>query len=99
MRHHTSKHHLRHARHRSRMMRGGGWRGGRFGPPHKRWGRRAMVHEFLAENPDCAEKLARFGVRKMRQMGFENDEIRDFVEHRHHDDLLSDVDIDSILEA
>jgi hypothetical protein len=58
-----------------------------------------MVHEFLAENPDCAEKFARFAVSNMREMGFEDDEIRDLVEHRTHDDLLSDVDIDSILET
>lgn len=65
-----------------------------FGP-----GRRGMIEEFLADNPECASKLARYGVDQMRDMGFDENEVRSLVEHMNRDGLLSDADISAILET
>ena len=53
---------------------------------------------FLAENPECADKMARYGVAKMRDDGFSDDEIRahfaDLLECGH----LDGIDIDDLLQ-
>ena len=58
-----------------------------------------MMKGFLADNPDCAAKLARHWVAEMRGMGFEDGEIREFLEHTNRDGLLSEEVIQTILET
>lgn len=69
---------------------------GRGGP-----GRGEMLHgffqEFFAENPDCADKAARYLVAQMREEGLSDDEIREIHYHKHGRGPLFDLDIDAIL--
>lgn len=96
----THGHRSRHARHRMRMMRrmrnGRGGFGPRGGPGA---GRGRMIRGFLAENPDCAEKMARYGAAKMKEEGVTTDEIRGHLQHMQERGLLPDLNIEDILEA
>ena len=88
------RHRIRHMR---RMRRLATRRG-----HHPHWAgpeRRGMMREFFEENPACAEKLARFGVARLRADGMSDDEIRDHFTAMRARRFLSELDIDSILEA
>lgn len=98
----SHKHGSRHHKHHIRMMRRMAKRRGRgFGPPPggPGAGRGRMIRGFFAENPDCAEKMARYGVAKMKEEGVPADEIRDHLDHMQERGLLADLDIEAILEA
>jgi hypothetical protein len=56
-----------------------------------------MVSGFLEENPECAEKLARYGVERMREDGFTDDDIRDHFDHLHYHGYGTDIDVDDLL--
>ena len=90
------KHSSRHRRHVVRMgrraMRRG--RGPGFGPSGAR---RGLLHGFLTENPDVAERLARYGVAQLRAEGYEDDEIRDHIAHMSERGLLGDLDVADLL--
>lgn len=95
---HTDTH--KHGGHRRRIMkmrRKGRGEGPRFGPPFAGPGRGAMMRGFFAENPDCADKMARYGVAKMRADGLSDDEIRDHLSHQQERGFVADLDIDSIM--
>lgn len=92
--HRHSKHHIRMMKRMHRRRRG-------FGPPRGGLGagRGRMIRGFLAENPDCAEKMARYGVARMKEDGVPTDEIREHLEHMQERGLLPDLDVEAILEA
>ncbi|MDX2344278.1 MAG: hypothetical protein QNL12_11360 [Acidimicrobiia bacterium] len=83
----------------TRMRRNGLERaeGPRFGPPFGGRGRGGMMRDFFTENPDCAEKMARFGVAKMREDGLSDDEIREHMTHMKGRNFLPELDIDHLL--
>jgi hypothetical protein len=56
-----------------------------------------MIGGFLSENPDVAERLARYGAERLRADGWSTDEIREHLEHMRERGHLTDIDIDSIL--
>jgi hypothetical protein len=58
-----------------------------------------MMLGFLAENPDCAERMARYGVTMMKQEGVPAEEIREHLEHMQERGLLPDLEIEVVLEA
>ncbi len=58
-----------------------------------------MIRGFFAENPDCAEKMARYGVTRMKEEGVPTDEIREHLEHMRERGLLPDLDVEEILET
>lgn len=74
------------------MSRG---RGPRFGP---RGPGRGMLHGFLRENPDVAERLARYGVTQLRADGHDDADIRDHLAHMKERGLLADLDIEDLLQ-
>lgn len=93
----TYKHSRGHRRRIMKMRRMGRGRGPRFGPPFAGPERGAMMRGFFAENPDCADKMATYGVSKMRNDGLSNDEIRDHLSHLQARGFVADLDIDSIM--
>lgn len=56
-----------------------------------------MMRGFIDENPECAEKLLRYGVARMREDDFTDEEIRAHFEEMHECGHFENVDIDSIL--
>ena len=90
--HGTGHHRGRQMRMRHRM----GWRRG--GPEFGRRGRGRMIQEFLADNPDCAEHLARYSVATMLEEGLSPDEIREYLGHAHDHGFMPDMDSDAILD-
>lgn len=82
-----------------RHMAMGRGEGPRFGPPFasRGHGRGGMMRGFFAENPECADKMARYGVAKMREEGLSDDEIRERVSQMQERGFLADLDIDTIL--
>jgi hypothetical protein len=58
-----------------------------------------MMLGFLAENPDCAERMARYGVTRMKEEGVPAEEIREHLEHMQERGLLPDLEIEVVLEA
>lgn len=90
MGHRESRHRLHHRGHHRMMRRMGRRR--RFGGPMTGPGRFGMMFEFLQENPECAEKLARYQAARMREDGFTDDEIRDRLEHLHDHGLVGEID-------
>lgn len=72
-----------------KTRRGGGSRFGSSG--------RAMLQGFLAENPDVAERFARFGVDQLRDDGWSDSEIREHFDHVKERGMMRDLDIDTIL--
>jgi hypothetical protein len=87
---------MHHRRHIMKMRRMAMRRGN--GPRFGGHGRRGMIQGFLAENPDIAERLARYGADRLRADGWQDDEIRDHFDHMAERGLLSDLDIDTILD-
>ncbi len=81
---------------RRKAMRHG--HGAGFGPPFGGPGRGGIMRGFLAENPDIAERLARYGVAKLREEGWSDEDIREHLDHMKERDLLSDLDIDTLLD-
>lgn len=79
-----------------RMARRG--RGRRFGHPHGHPMGGGMIRGFLEENPDVVERLARYGATQLRADGWSDDEIREHLERLQERGLLTDVDIESILD-
>jgi hypothetical protein len=79
-----------------RIAKGRGRRAG-YGPPFAGPGRGGMIKEFFVENPDCADKMARYGVLRMRQDGFSDDEIREHVTHIQRRGFLPDLEIQDLL--
>ncbi len=94
---HEGRHHRRHKMKMRRMSKGRGKRAG-FGPPSGASGRGRIIKEFFVENPDCAEKMARYGVRRMREDGLTDDEIRKHVTHMQERGLLPDLEIADLLD-
>lgn len=76
---------------RRAMRRGCGPGSGPGGPG------RGLLHGFLAENPDVAERLARYGVAQLRAEGYEDDEIREHVARMGERGLLGDLDVADLL--
>ena len=68
------------------------------GPRFGGRGRRGMIRGFLDENPDVAERVARYGADRLRAEGWSDDEIRDHFEHIRECDLLADLDVDTIFD-
>jgi hypothetical protein len=68
------------------------------GPRFGGHGRRGMIRAFLDENPDVAERLARYSADRLRAEGWSDDEIRDHFDHIRERGLLADLDIDTILD-
>ena len=58
-----------------------------------------MILGFLAENPDCAERMARYGVTMMKEEGVMSNEIRGHLEDMKQSGLLPGLDIEALLEA
>lgn len=89
-----------HGHHRRMMVRRYAMRRG-AGSSHPRrgrgWGRGAMMRGFLDENPECAEKMLRYGVAQMRDEDFSDEEIRAHFEEMRECGHFGDVDIDHIL--
>jgi len=68
-------------------------------PPVRRLrGRRRMMRGFFTENPECNDKMVRYGVARMRDEDFTDDEIRAYLEDLHDCGHLGDIDIDGILD-
>lgn len=80
-------HHHRRMRIRHMAFRCGG----------PRFGRRGIMRGFLAENPDCADKMLRYNVAWMRDEGFTEDEIRAHLEDLNEGGYPVDFDIDTVL--
>lgn len=57
-----------------------------------------LLRSFLEENPDVGERLARYGVAKLRADGWSEDELREHLEHLKERGLLANVDAESVLE-
>ena len=95
----THRHGGRHRRHMMKMRRMATNRGEgpRFAPPFGGPGRGGMMRGFFAENPDCADKMARYGVAEMREEGLADDTIRERLTHMQGRGFLPDLDIDAIL--
>lgn len=93
---HGGHHHRRTMMKMRRSAKGRGRRAG-FGPPFGDPGPRGMIREFFTENPDCAEKMARYGVARMREDGLSDEEIREHVAHMQGRGFLPGLEIDSIL--
>lgn len=88
----------KHAIHHRRWMRHGiRRRGRRFGPPAGPRGRRTLLRDFLADNPECADQLARYGVARMRDDGMTDEEIRDHLDHARHQGFGPELDVDDLL--
>ena len=94
MGHRSSKHKIRHHR---RWMRHNMRRGRRFGPPVGDPRGRHILRDFLDDNPECAERLARYSVARMRDDGMTDAEIRRHLETAQHHGLASRLDIDDLL--
>ena len=62
------------------------------------WGQGAMMRDFLDENPECAEKMLRYGVARMRDEDFSDEEIRSHFAEMHECGHFADVDVDTILD-
>lgn len=90
MGHKESRHTLHHRGHHRMMRRMARRR--RFGGPPAGSVRARMMFEFLQENPECAEKLARYGAARMREDGFTDEEIREHLEHLHDHGLSGEID-------
>lgn len=56
-----------------------------------------MIHRFLDENPECVEKLALYGIERMREEGYSDNEIRDRFDHFRDAEHLDPLDIDDLL--
>ena len=93
------RHRRMHHKMRMRHMAGRRGRGRGFGPQFGGPARGEMMSGFLAENPDCAEKMARYGVKTMLEEGFTRDEIRDHLAHMQDRGFMPDINIDGILNA
>lgn len=71
-------------------------RGRRFGLPGGPRGR-TLFRDFLTDNPDCAEQLARYSVARMRDEGITDEEIRGHLAHAPHHGFGLELDIDDLL--
>lgn len=56
-----------------------------------------MMGGFMDANPDCADKMLRYGVAQMREEGFSEEEIRDHLDALSECGHVSDADIDTVL--
>ncbi len=70
---------------------------GGFAPRGRGRRRSEIMSDFLAENPDCAEKMLRHGVAMMRDDDYAEDDIRAYLEDLHGCGHLDELDIDDIL--
>ncbi|MEA2000796.1 MAG: hypothetical protein U9N84_02765 [Actinomycetota bacterium] len=93
------RHRRMHHKMKMRHMAGRRGRGRGFGPSFGGLARGEMMSGFLAENPDCAEKMARYGVKTMLEEGFTRDEVRDHLTHLQEHGFMPDLNIDGILDA
>ena len=94
MGHRGSKHHMHHRRwmrHSLRRQRR------RFGPPGRGPRGGAFLRDFLEDNPECAEQLARYSVARMRDDGMTDEEIRDHLDHAQHHGFGAGLDIDDLV--
>ena len=65
--------------------------------PGARFGGRRLMSDFLAENPDVAERLVAYGVAKLREEGVDDDEIREHFAFIQERGFAADIDIDQLL--
>ncbi len=87
-----------HAKHHRRWMRHSMRRGARrFGQPTGGPRGRAVLRDFLEDNPDCAERLTRYGVARMRDDGMTDEDIRDHLDHVRHHGFAPELDLDDLL--
>ena len=89
-----------HGHHRHKMIRRHAMRRRtESGPPWRGRGRQrdAMIRGFLDENPECAEKLLRYGIDQMRARDFSDEEIRTHFEEMQQCGQFAEVNIDGLL--
>lgn len=95
--HTDRRHHRRHMMKMRRMaMRRRG--GPRFGPPFGGPERGGMMRGFLQENPDVAERLARYGAAQLREEGWSDEDIREHLAHMQERGFLAELDPDTLFD-